>query len=169
MYQLAVFLHVMSAVVWVGGALFLAMVIIPVSRRLPISPPQSAALLGLVARRFRNVSWAAIAVLVATGLFMTLGHWRVTPVELARGDTWFTEVLRTKLGLVLVVIVLSAVHDFALGPRVADRLAALRQDGAPPEAVRSARRWLVWVARINVLMALTVIALAVLLTRGPPF
>ena len=169
MYQLAVYLHVLSVIGWIGGALFLAMVIVPVNRRLPITPPQSAALLGMVARRFRNVSWAAIAVLVATGLFITFGPRGVTPAELAGGDTSFTEILRTKLGLVLFVIVLSAVHDFILGPRVSDRLAALRQDGAPPEDLRRARRWLIWVARINVLMALVVVALAVMLTRGSPF
>lgn len=169
MYQLAVYLHILSVIVWVGGALFLAMVIVPVNRRLPLTPPQSAALLGQVARRFRNVSWAAIAVLLVTGLFMALGHWRVTPSGFYQGDTPFTEMLRTKLGLVFVVIVLSAVHDFVMGPRVSDKLAALREDGAPPAALKSARVWLIWVARINVIMVLIVVALAVMLTRGLPF
>lgn len=169
MYQLAVFLHILSVIVWVGGALFLALVIIPVNRRLPLSPPQSAALLGQVARRFRAVSWAAIAVLVATGLYVTFVSKGLTPADIFRGETSFTDILRTKLGLVMAVIVLSAVHDFILGPRVSDRLAALREDGAPPEALKSARRWLIWVARINVLMVLIVVALAVMLTRGSPF
>lgn len=169
MYQLAVFLHLLSVIVWVGGALFLAMVIVPVNRRLPITPSQSAALLGQVARRFRNVSWAAIGVLLATGLYITFVQRGISPAELVRGETGFTEILRTKLGLVLVVITLSAVHDFILGPRVSDRLAALREGGAPPAALQSARRWLIWVARVNVVMVLIVIGIAVTITRGSPF
>ncbi|MDA1228723.1 MAG: hypothetical protein O3A33_12305 [Chloroflexi bacterium] len=73
------------------------------------------------------------------------------------------------MNTVMAVVLLSAVHDFVLGPRVSDRLAALREDGAPPAALQSARRWLIWVARINVLMVLIVVALAIMLTRGSPF
>ena len=85
MYQITVYLHILSVIVWVGGALFLALVIITVNRRLHLSPPQSAALLGNVARRYRTVSWSAIGLLVATGLYVTLVSKGLTPLDIMRG------------------------------------------------------------------------------------
>ena len=33
MYQIVVFIHVISAITWLGGMLFLAMVMVPLARR----------------------------------------------------------------------------------------------------------------------------------------
>jgi uncharacterized membrane protein len=61
-YQLSVFLHILSAIVWIGGILFLALVVVPAMRGLP--PAERAALSGAVGRRFRTVGWACIGVVV---------------------------------------------------------------------------------------------------------
>ncbi len=85
MYQLTVYLHILSVIVWVGGALVLALVIIPVNGWLHLSPPRSAALLGNVARRYRTVSWSAIGLLVTTGLYVTIVSKGLTPLNIMRG------------------------------------------------------------------------------------
>lgn len=85
MYQITVYLHILSVIVWVGGALFLALVIIPVNGCLHLSPPRSAALLGNVARRYRTVSWSAIGLLVAAGLYVTIVSKGLTPLDIMRG------------------------------------------------------------------------------------
>ena len=88
MYQLAVYLHILSVIVWVGGALFLALVVITVNRRLHLSPPQS------VAKRYRMVSWSAIGLLVATGLYVKLVGKGLTPLDIMRGRL----TLHTRMG-----------------------------------------------------------------------
>ena len=166
LYQAVVFIHLISAATWVGGSLFLVLVLVPVTRTQMESPSQGARLLGHVARRFRPVAWASITLLVATGLFIVTDHWRVTPLDFFSGSDWFIHVLRAKVGLVLTVIVLSFFHDFVLGPRVTRRLEDLQGSGAPPARTQMTRRWLVWIARANLALVLTVVALAVTLDRG---
>jgi uncharacterized membrane protein len=37
MYQLSVFLHLLGAVIWIGGMLSLALVVVPVARGFPLT------------------------------------------------------------------------------------------------------------------------------------
>lgn len=77
--------------------------------------------------------------------------------------------MQAKVGLFLVVLLLSLFHDFVLGPRVSDQLEQARDSGPPPPSLRRSRRLLVSIARVNLLLILLVLALAVTLTRGSPF
>ena len=84
-------------------------------------------------RRFRTVGWIALTVLVVTGLLILSMH----PFLLSSPR------LQWKLGLVGLALILSAFHDFVLGPRA----------GAPG-ADPSARVRASWVARVNVVVVL---------------
>jgi hypothetical protein len=59
---LRLFLHVLAATVWVGGQLTLAG-LVPGLRDLSASAPR------VVARRFNQIAWPSLAVLVVTGLW----------------------------------------------------------------------------------------------------
>ncbi|MDR7447343.1 MAG: DUF4149 domain-containing protein, partial [Armatimonadota bacterium] len=116
MYHLSVFLHVLSAVVWVGGMLFLALVAVPVLRGLPDRP--RADLVARMGERFRPVAWTCIVVLLVTGI-LNLAYRGVSWESVATGRLWqspFGHVLAWKLVLVAAMVVLSAWHDFLLGP-----------------------------------------------------
>lgn len=137
------FLHVLAAVTWLGGMLFVALVLVPVVRRLP-DPALRARLFHAVGVRFRAVGWIALGLLVLTGL----------------GNLWERPYLlgvprfHWKLGLVVVALGLSVLHDFVLGPRA----------GAPG-AAPALRAWASWIARVNVLVVLVIVVLGLAL-RG---
>jgi copper resistance protein D len=157
-YQLSVYVHVLSAIVWVGGMLFLALVVAPATRGL--APPDRARLFEGVGRRFRAVGWACVALLTATGL-VNVAYRGVTFESVTDGrllDSPFGRVLGLKLLVVAAMLALSVVHDFWLGP------AAVRSgDGA------RLRRPAALLARANGLLALVVVFLAVALVRGLPW
>ena len=172
MYQAAVFIHLASAIVWIGGSLFLALVLIPVMRRFAPAPGQPPALppdlLGMMARRFRVISWICIALLVATGLYILPTRYGIGFAEFFSRGGHFVAVLQVKVALVVVVIWLSAMHDFIIGPH-ANRLIEAMQAGAePPGYLPALRRAVVWIARINVLLTILVVVVAVTMTRGAP-
>ncbi|TFH85579.1 hypothetical protein EQG41_16720 [Billgrantia azerbaijanica] len=66
---LAIALHLLAAVIWVGGMFLAWMVLRPVAAGL-LDPPQRLTLWARVFERFFPWVWAAVAVLLATGLWM---------------------------------------------------------------------------------------------------
>jgi len=137
-------LHVLAAATWVGGMLFIALVLVPVARRVQ-DPRLRADLIARSGTRFRTVGWAALAVLVVTGVGNLYFHpWMLR-----------APVFHAKAGLVVLALALSVLHDFFLGPR-ASRL--------PPD-VTGPRRRVSWIARLNLLVVLLIVLLGVAL-RG---
>ena len=133
----------LAAITWIGGMLFIALVLVPATRRLD-DPALRARLVQDVGRRFRTVGWVALGALVVTGL---LNLW-IHPVLLSSPR------FHWKLGLVGLALILSAFHDFVLGPRA----------GAPG-ADPSARVRASWIARLNVVVVLVIVALGLSLFR----
>ncbi len=137
-------LHVMSAVTWLGGMLFIALILVPVTRRVQDSRLR-VELISETGKRFRTVGWIALALLVATGVAILLRRpWLLR-----------TPAFQYKVGLVVLTLALSALHDFVLGPRA----------GRDPPSATAARKRLSWIARLNVLIVLTIVLLGLSL-RG---
>jgi uncharacterized membrane protein len=135
--------HVLSAITWVGGMLFIALVLVPVSRRLGDAGLRTR-LVQETGRRFRTIGWHALALLVVTGL---LNLWLHPFLLRSPRFHW-------KLGLVVLALLLSAFHDFVLGPRA-----------GIPGADPSVRVRASWIARLNVVVALAIVLLGLAL-RG---
>ena len=75
MYQAAVAVHVVSAVVWLGGMLFLMMVMLPVARKAMRSGSagEGMTMLRDAAERFLPVAWTAMVLLGLSGRLPGLG------------------------------------------------------------------------------------------------
>lgn len=161
LYFANVTVHVLAALLWLGGMFFLAAVGAPVLRALE-PPALRARVFDQLGRRFRTVGWVAIAILLVTGVINVYYRGVLRADVLADPAFWstpFGTALAWKLGAVAAMVVVSAVHDFAQGP------AAARMVPGSPEALR-ARRRAAWLARINALLGLVVVLAAVHLARG---
>ncbi len=175
MYQVAVFIHLASVIVWVGGSLFLALALLPVMRRYaPVSgeaatvqtlPPD---LLGTIARRFRLISWVCIALLVATGLYILPTRFGIGFADFFSLGGHFVGTLQVKVILVAIVIWLSVIHDFIIGPYVSRLIEETRAGATPPTYLPLLRRTVIWIARVNVLLMIAIVVVAVTMTRGNP-
>lgn len=167
LYVLSVWVHIVAAATWVGGALFLVIVLVPTAKRLEFLD-EGMAFVHQAARRFLWVGWACLALLIATGLFNLVVHGGLSWELLARGEFWsspYGRVLAGKLALVGVILILSAAHDFFLGPLASK---AYTQDRVSSMAgrLRLAARW---AGRVNLLLGLITIGLGATLVRGWPW
>ena len=151
-------LHLLAAISWIGGMIFLSLVLAPLVRSRKAAP-EFMALFRSAALRFRLVVWSAIAMLLATGpmLLHQRGLSLVDPTE-------WPQVLRIKLGLVGALLLLTCAHDLLLGTQV-------RKISAIPEGARSSWEHTIirtssWVPRVALLLALGVLAAAVVLVRS---
>lgn len=152
------FLHVVAAVSWIGGMVFLSTVVVPVLRQ-PSLASYRGALFAPLARQFRIVVWGAIALLLITGpcLVSARGH------ELLNPATW-PAILQVKLTLVGVLLAISLLHDLMIGPRVAMIIRKAESDRTPAE--RHLVRWAPLLARGNLALGFAVLFAAVLLVRS---
>jgi uncharacterized membrane protein len=164
-YLLSVWLHIMAAIVWVGGTVFFVVVLVPAIRR-PVFGGIASALIRFTALRFRWVGWVCFGIFVVTGVVNLMAR-GIGLRELRETIFWqgsFGRTLAIKLILVAAILLISAFHDFFLGPRAA---AAWEADPASAETLRL-RRQAVQLGRLNLLLALLVIMLGVMLVRGAP-
>lgn len=154
---LNVWLHILAAVIWIGGMLFLSLIAVPVLRRID-APLLRRDLFRAMARRFRRLVWICVAVLVPTGVVNVLYYGNTTP-----GSPYMT-VLHIKLGLVAFLILMGLVHDFVIGPRAAR---AMSRDGLPPTGSDLLMVSLApWIGRFNLLLGIVILMLAAALTRS---
>ena len=161
LYHINVTIHVLAAMIWLGGMFFLALVGGPVLRR--VEPASlRAELFQKLGIRFRAVGWIAIGALLVTGV-LNLGFRGLLDADVLGSESFwrgrYGQALGSKLALVALMMSLAAVHDFALGPR-ASRLAP-----GSPEAL-AARRSAAWLARVNALLGMVLLFVAVRLARG---
>jgi uncharacterized membrane protein len=160
LYLLNVTLHLLAALVWLGGTFFFALVGAPLLRT--VEPPAlRGRLFHVIGVRFRTVAWACIGVLLATGVlnlwFRGQASWEVLGATSFWGSP-YGRALGAKLAAVTAMVLISAFHDFVDGPR-SGRLAP-----GSPESAR-ARRRATLLGRMNALIGVLVVILAVRLAR----
>jgi uncharacterized membrane protein len=135
-----VWLHVVAAVAWAGGALYASHLVLPAVSR---GARDGLALLV----RGRVAAWAALAILVVTGL----ENLRRVPLV----SPW----LAAKLVVVLALLAVAAHRDFAVLPRAVRAVEAGTEAAAALSGVRA-------LDRVGLLLVLVVLFLAVGVARG---
>ncbi len=161
MYQWAVFFHVLIAMFWVGGMLFTVAVLVPATRRRLAS--QKGLLFTELGTRFSRLSWVLFPLLLLTGVLALLGRGYQLP-HLLEAGFWLSGygmLIGKKIVLFAFVLIVSGIHDFWLGPAAA-RLMDDAPDHPRTKRLRSASKW---AGRINLLLGLVIVFLAVSLVR----
>ena len=149
-------LHILSAVVWAGGMIFAGVILTPAARK--ILPPQLRhPFYADLGRRFMLWGYSAVGVLILTGSYKLYTVWGSLPF-----DNLFWKVISVKIGLVAVMIVLSLLHNFVWGPR----LAAHARTPESPQ-YQSALRQLSFWSRMNLFLVLVIVFLGAYLRMNP--
>jgi|SRR5690625_559500 len=163
MYALFSWLHILLAMFWVGGMLFTVAVLVPMSRN-KMFENRRGELFSIAGTIFSRISWVIFPLMIVTGLLALSGKGYAMS-DLVTG--WFIgspygQTLVTKLSIFGLVLIVSGIHDFWLGPK-----AAVLMDSDPTSAVtRRTRKFSSWLGRLNLLLGLLIVWYAVGLVRG---
>ena len=152
-----VWLHVLAAVSWIGGTIFLSVVFVPVLKHEPFAS-QKTLLFRTVARRFRSIVWGAICHTHTHGPDVL--HQR--GVSIMNPSGW-PMILSIKLGLVAILLLVTVTHDLIIGPRVGRILQIPRESRTSFDQAMVG--WSPWIARSSLVLTLAVLLAAVVLVR----
>lgn len=156
LYLVSVYLHILCASLWVGGMLFLVLVLLPAIK----NHPERRLLLNNVGVKFRFVGWIALVLLLLTGLYNM--HYRGVSFG-SLFNSPYNKLFAIKLILFTIVLIISAFHDFYIGPRSIKLMEnSDNKDKDAKKYVKTARI----VGELNLLLALIAVALGVIIVRG---
>jgi uncharacterized membrane protein len=144
--EVIVIIHLLAAMIWVGGSVALVFAGVPAIRILEGEPRGRAMReLGL---RWRPLGYSALGVAAITGVVLASDDW-------SEGRSPFKTVLWVKVALSVALITVSYLHNYVYGPRLQGEI----REGRPERT----RPTLVVVGWISLALTLTVPVLGAIL------
>jgi uncharacterized membrane protein len=146
--EVLVIIHLLAACVWVGGSIALVFAGVPAARTL--EGEARGQVLRVLGEKWRPLGYGSLAILIVTGAILA-NH------DLDDCVSPFRAVLWVKVALVAVLLVVSYLHNYIYGPR----LAAEIKEGREP----ASRAKLVWVGWTSLALTITIPILGAILAH----
>ena len=159
-------IHVIAAVVWIGGNLILAMVIVPHFRQ-NLPPVQRIQILTLIGKRFEPIVWSCVLILFFTGIVNIFNSVDLFSTDDSLLVGTFMRTLVIKLLLFFILLILTGLHSFFYGPKLSKAIEDLDPETEEiPANVNSIRKQMSIVSRAMGVVSLLIILAAVALRMG---
>ena len=152
---LILWVHLFSALLFVGGSFFMWMVVLPASRGLSEEESERTKVIAAIARKFGPVAWYSLLILVATGLYNATWY---LPDMRSLFSTEAGLILFTKSVLVLVLIFTVYIHNVYYGRKIS-RLAREKKIAE----LASLRKRSRVISALNLILMLLITFLAVMM------
>jgi putative copper export protein len=157
---LVMWVHLVGASIWVGGSIFLGIVLVPVLKSHTKSLEEMVALMVKIGRRFNRISVPAFGALIASGLYNSRAF---IAEPSAVFDTTYGIILLTKIILVIATILAYIVHIRLLD---ADMERKIMSGQGGSVYVQSVRTKIIILGEIIVVFSVAILLLAALLDSG---
>ncbi|RMA93101.1 CopD family protein [Hydrogenothermus marinus] len=118
MEELILVIHILVASFWIGGMLFMAIVLSPYVRKLPLDFKNKAEVYQEVGKRYSF--WGTVIglpVLFITGVFNAYFIGGIKSFNLFLQDLPYTNTLKLKIFLFIITTIIAVIHDFYFGPK----------------------------------------------------
>jgi len=159
-HAFTVWLHLLAVSVWIGPQIFMFAAAIPALREIG-DRELRAKVMRIVVTRFGYMAWAALGVIVLTGIsniFQTTDDFP----HVFDYDYRYAQVFSTKMTVLAATVLLTAVHTWIVGPRQL----RLAEDPNPDEGEAARlRRTSMIISSLALLGSLTVLFLGALLSN----
>ncbi len=114
-------IHFLCASIWVGGSIFLGLVLAPLLKKLSFSIEERMNLMIKTGRRFNKIALPALVILIATGIYNS--HLVLQSPEILF-STSYGAFLITKIILVIALIVTYVIHIKIFSKDVEEKITA---------------------------------------------
>jgi len=152
-YLISIFIHIISVSIWIGGMLFIPLVLVPSIKK----QPNRVLLLYKTGIKFRFYGWISVLVLFITGLLnMYFKGLPFTWDFIAHSN--YGKLLSLKIFLFVLMLLIAGVHDFYYGSKSIDEMQHINNGKFKLMARLT--------GMINLMLALIIAFLGVALSRG---
>jgi putative copper export protein len=158
--SLVLWVHLICSSIWVGGSIFIGIVLVPVLKSHTKSIEELVTLMVRIGRRFNKITMPAFAILIATGIYNSRGF-----ITNAGGlvETIYGMILLMKIVLVIATIAAYVVHVRLLNSDM-ERKIMSGQGGNI--YVQSVRTKIIILGEVIVVLSVAILLLAALLGSG---
>lgn len=153
-------IHLFSAVLFVGGSFFIWFVVVPASYHFAKDESERTQIVGKIAKSFANITNITLVILVITGIY-NISWYLPSYNDLLAFQTLEDKVLFTKIILVVALIALIYLHGVYYGRKISRF--ALKRD---VEGLRAVRRRSRIISYTNLALMIMILALATMLQVG---
>jgi copper resistance protein D len=157
---LVTWVHLLGASIWVGGSIFLGIVLVPVLKSHTKTLEEMVALMVKIGRRFNKITIPAFAALIASGIYNSRAFFGEPGAVF---DTTYGIILFIKVILVIGTIVAYIVHIRLLD---ADMERKIMSGQGGNIYVQSVRTKIIILGEVIVVLSVAILLLAALLDSG---
>jgi copper resistance protein D len=152
--------HLVSASIWVGGSIFIGIVLAPLLKTISESVEERVAIMIRVGRKFNKIAIPSLAILIATGLYSSSNI-------LSRPEFLFSTnygiILVIKIILVISLLVMFAIHVRIIRTEIENKIESKEM---LPEIVQKLRSKIISLGRVMVIVSVAILLMAALLHSG---
>jgi copper resistance protein D len=157
---LIIWAHLVSASIWVGGSIFIGIVLAPLLKTITESVEERVAIMIRVGRKFNKIAIPSLAILIATGLYNSSSILSRPQFLLS---TNYGIILTIKIILVIFLIVMFIIHVRIIRSEIEKNIESKQM---LPEIVQKLRSKIISLGRIMVFVSVAILLMAALLQAG---
>ncbi len=158
--SLVTWVHLICSSIWVGGSIFIGIVLVPVLKSYTKSLEELVALMVKVGSRFNKITVPAFGILIATGIYNSRGFLGDPAAIL---DTTYGMILLVKVILVIATVGTYVVHVRLLN---ADMERKIMSGQGGNVYVQSVRKKIIILGEVIVVLSIIILLLAALMDGG---
>ena len=152
--------HLISASIWVGGSLFIGVVLAPLLKTMSESVEERLMIMIRVGRKFNKIAVPSLGVLIATGLYNSY-HILTKPETIF--STNYGIILTIKIMLVMVLLIVFATHVRMIRFEIEKKI---ESKDMSQESIQKLRSKIISLGRIIVFISIAVLLMAAMLDAG---
>jgi putative copper export protein len=152
--------HLIAASIWVGGSIFIGIVLAPLLKTFSDSIEGRLSIMIRVGRKFNKIGVPSLIILIATGIYNSTGF-IVQPSLIF--STSYGIVLLVKVILVIILLITFAIHVRLIRTEVERKIESKELSG---EFLQKLRSKIIMLGRLTVILSLAILLMAALLHSG---
>lgn len=152
--------HLVAASIWVGGSIFIGIVLAPLLKTISDSVEGRLSIMIRVGRKFNTIGVPSLIILIITGIYNSVGF-IVKPSMIL--STNYGIILLIKVILVILLIIIFAIHVRLIRTEVEKKIESKNLSGDHLQKLRSK---IIMLGRLTVILSLAILLMAALLRSG---